>query len=287
MQKKIFDCVICALMIITTIVVAEPSNTSSNTGFSSIISYQIGFNNRDENITWSPWMSDENIVNVSFDHLKVPSSISIRIEAPGYYIEYQVGFKNRDENITWSAWASDGNIANVTGNFLRLPATWYLKINAPGYYIEYQIGFKNRDENISWSAYAADGNIANVTFSHLQLPSALYMKALMIVPIKATTNIDPDTLNLKSKGRWITCYIDLPEGHDVNDIDISTILLEDTIPVEWGDVQGTTLMVKFERSEVEDYIGAPQDAIELLVAGKFYDGTEFEGSDTIRVICPP
>ncbi|UCF09039.1 MAG: hypothetical protein JSW28_04980 [Thermoplasmata archaeon] len=106
-------------------------------------------------------------------------------------------------------------------------------------------------------------------------------------PIPATIDIDPDTLNLKSKGRWITCYIDLPEGYDVDEIDISTILLEDTIPAEWGDVQGTTLMVKFDRGEVEDYIGAPQDAIELWVTGKFYDGTEFKGSDTIRVICPP
>ena len=99
-------------------------------------------------------------------------------------------------------------------------------------------------------------------------------------------NIDPDTLNLRSKGRWISCYIDIP-GYDVNDIDISTILLEDKIPADWGDVQGTTLMVKFDRSEVEDYIGTPQDSIELWVTGEFHDGTQFEGSDTIRVICPP
>jgi outer membrane protein assembly factor BamB len=105
-------------------------------------------------------------------------------------------------------------------------------------------------------------------------------------PIHANIDIDPDTLNLKSRGRWITCYIDLP-GYDVNNIDISTILLEDAIPAEWGDVQGTTLMVKFDRGEVEDYIGVPQDVIELWVTGEFYDGTEFEGSDTIRVIYPP
>jgi outer membrane protein assembly factor BamB len=105
-------------------------------------------------------------------------------------------------------------------------------------------------------------------------------------PISANIDIDPDTLNLKSKGRWITCYIDIP-GYDVNEIDINTILLEDTIPAEWGDIQGTTLMVKFDRGEVEDYIGSPQESIELWVTGEFYDGTEFEGSDTIRVICPP
>ena len=103
----------------------------------------------------------------------------------------------------------------------------------------------------------------------------------------ASIDIDPDTLNLKSKGRWITAYITLPDDYDVNDIDISTILLEDTIPAEWGDVQGDVLMVKFDRSEVEDLVGGPADKITLTVSGQLPDGTEFQGLDTIRVISPP
>jgi uncharacterized delta-60 repeat protein len=103
---------------------------------------------------------------------------------------------------------------------------------------------------------------------------------------ESTIDIDPDTLNLKSKGRWITCYITLNDPYDVNDIDISTVILENTIPTEWGDVQNDTLMVKFDRSEVEDYIGVPQESIELTITGELMDGTPFEGSDTIRVIDP-
>ena len=44
--------------------------------------------------------------------------------------------------------------------------------------------------------------------------------------IEAEVNIDPDTLNVKSKGKWITAYIELPEGYDVNDIDINTVKLQ-------------------------------------------------------------
>jgi hypothetical protein len=99
-------------------------------------------------------------------------------------------------------------------------------------------------------------------------------------------DIDPDTLNLDSKGRWITAYITLNSPFDGNDIDICTVILEDTIPAEWGDVQNDTLMVKFDRSEVEDYIGVPQESIELTISGKLMDGIPFEGSDTIRVIDP-
>jgi PKD repeat protein len=108
---------------------------------------------------------------------------------------------------------------------------------------------------------------------------------ITVIPLEATIDIDPDTLNLKSKGKWITCYIDLP-GYDVKEIDISSILLEDVIPAEWGDIQNTRLMVKFERSEVEDLIGTPSEDVELIVTGELKNGIHFEGSDIIRVIDP-
>ena len=115
----------------------------------------------------------------------------------------------------------------------------------------------------------------------------------------ATINIDPDTLNLKSKGKWITCYIELPEGYYVEDIDVSTIELyvggnliagAELHPTEIGDYDDngiSDLMVKFDRQALIDYLKdqgyGDGDMVELRVTGEFA-GTPFEGFDTIRVI---
>ncbi|MBW2742309.1 MAG: hypothetical protein JRE64_26535 [Deltaproteobacteria bacterium] len=46
------------------------------------------------------------------------------------------------------------------------------------------------------------------------------------VPEPCTIDIHPDTLNKKSKGKYITCYIELPEAYSVEDIDIDTVMLK-------------------------------------------------------------
>jgi hypothetical protein len=104
--------------------------------------------------------------------------------------------------------------------------------------------------------------------------------------LEATIDINPNTLNLKSKGKWITGYIELPDGYDVNDIDISTVRLNDVIPAEWGNVVGDRLMVKFDRSDVQDIL--VPGMYNLKVTGELTDGTLFEGySDEITLTNPP
>ena len=109
--------------------------------------------------------------------------------------------------------------------------------------------------------------------------------------IQATLDIDPDTLNLKSKGKFITCYIELPAGYNVTDINVSTMMLNDEVlaelhPTEIGDYDSDgilDLMVKFDRQSVIDILPVG-DEVNVTVTGKLFDKTAFEGSDTIRVI---
>jgi hypothetical protein len=106
-------------------------------------------------------------------------------------------------------------------------------------------------------------------------------------------NIDPDTLQLKSEGKPVTCYIELPPGFDVSDIDVSTVTLNGQVPaqlspVEVGDEDADgvpDLMVKFDRAATCAIVEVG-DAVQITVAGQLSDGTEFEGCDKIRVIAP-
>ena len=102
--------------------------------------------------------------------------------------------------------------------------------------------------------------------------------------IAATVDIHPDTLNLQSKGKWITCYIAFPEDANVADVNSSTILLNDQVKAEWTMIEeeAQVLMAKFSRSAVEDIL--QPGIVELTVSGKLNDGTRFEGKDTITVI---
>ena len=78
--------------------------------------------------------------------------------------------------------------------------------------------------------------------------------------IGAAVDICPETLNLKSSGTWVTAYIELPEGYNVSDINVTTVFLDGTIPTDsklWkiGDYDGdgvSDMMVKFDRQTVID-----------------------------------
>jgi hypothetical protein len=116
--------------------------------------------------------------------------------------------------------------------------------------------------------------------------------------LEATVDIHPNTLNRKSKGRWVTAYIELPEGYNVEDIDMGALAVtavdEDPVdealyaqssPTSIGDYDSDgipDLMVKFSRSALIELL-SPGERI-ITVSGSLEDETAFEGNDTLTVI---
>lgn len=117
--------------------------------------------------------------------------------------------------------------------------------------------------------------------------------AELITAIDATIDIDPDSLNLSSKGKFVTCYIELKDNQaqaiDAGSVKIEGMLDAISAPTQVGDHDfdgNLDLMVKFDRAQLIDLIreAGSSDTIELTVTGALTDGLEFIGNDTIRVI---
>ena len=122
------------------------------------------------------------------------------------------------------------------------------------------------------------------------LTSSVHPATVIIEPERVAVR-DPDTLNLKSKGNWVNCSIMLPEGYNASDINASTLLLNGTVTADLGSasVQDSQLMAKFNRTLVSNLIlskGIMYGNVTLTVTAQLYDGTMFEGNDTIGVKMP-
>jgi YVTN family beta-propeller protein len=111
-------------------------------------------------------------------------------------------------------------------------------------------------------------------------------------PLAARVRITPRTINLKSHGRWVEGRIEIPPSFPPEEIVLSTVELQDTVPadldnwwIEDGDMNGVReLVVKFDRALFQKVI--PQgEYVEVKVAGEVRNRT-FEGLDTVRVIRP-
>jgi len=121
-------------------------------------------------------------------------------------------------------------------------------------------------------------------FSDTETTGSFFSADYWIIP--AVIDIKPDTLNLKSQGQYVTVNATIETEYDENDIIIESVVLDGVIHAEWGEVNGTRLMVKFDRTEVIAHLQGYPDGEEVIltVSGKFEDGIRFSGEDTITVI---
>ncbi len=110
----------------------------------------------------------------------------------------------------------------------------------------------------------------------------------IVYPIKVAVDVDPDSLNPESEGKWITVYIEPPSSYNVSEIDVSSIRLNDSIPVDdeasitvgdhdHDDIQD--LMIKFDRAQVVDLLSRGET--KLGITGEINEDP-FEGSYTVN-----
>jgi hypothetical protein len=111
-----------------------------------------------------------------------------------------------------------------------------------------------------------------------------------VVAIEALVDIDPNNINILSRGQFITCHIELPGDFDPADIDIATVILNDAVsaedsPTEIGDYDGNgidDLMVKFSRQDVLGLFTEVGD-FEVTVSG-MVGGQAFAGVETVVIM---
>lgn len=107
-----------------------------------------------------------------------------------------------------------------------------------------------------------------------------------VFSIPAIVKITPKALNLESNGNWISCTIQLPDEYSIYDIDTDTITLNKQIQPTWykTDEEAQKLLVKFDRSEIQDMLENAESPVSLRVAGKINDGSDFAGTDTVKIV---
>ncbi|MEW6593143.1 MAG: DUF2341 domain-containing protein, partial [Candidatus Hadarchaeota archaeon] len=180
-------------------------------------------------------------------------------------------YRHSPDNREWGRWASLGAKGAP-------PRSW--RFDAPAGYGFYEVYTAAED---------VAGNLENA-------PEEPDQGFCAVIP--AVIDIDPDTLNLNSQGRWITAYIELPVGFNPENIGVGTVALEggalmegvlsaELHPTEVGDHDNDgvpDLMVKFDRAEVQNLVTVG-DNVRLTVIGKWNE-IPFRGTGSIRVIDP-
>lgn len=110
--------------------------------------------------------------------------------------------------------------------------------------------------------------------------------------ITATLDVYPGTINLKSNGKYVAAYIELPAGYDVADIVVSSVILAGQCQVvavkraKIGDKDEDgipDLRLVFSRKDLPRNLGSG-GLTELTIDGLLLDGDSFSGMDVVRIL---
>jgi len=109
--------------------------------------------------------------------------------------------------------------------------------------------------------------------------------------IAEAIDVNPNTINLNSSGRYVSASIELPSGHDPADVIVGTVRLNGQIQATESLVIGDfnqngvpDFTVKFPRAEAESVLPEGNE-VAITITGSV-DECTFTGTATVRIIRP-
>lgn len=110
----------------------------------------------------------------------------------------------------------------------------------------------------------------------------------------ADSLLDPVSVDLSENGRWIIGHVELPEIYSTWDVDVTTVRLNGTVPIDGVRFERDKdfnqngildLMFRFDRTLVEAVL-EEGEAVEVSITGEIRDVAYFVATNTIRVFQP-
>lgn len=108
-------------------------------------------------------------------------------------------------------------------------------------------------------------------------------------PVVVTFDVFPSRLNLESNNKWAIGVVKLPAGFRPIDVNVSSVLINDTIPVDLSQLMiigSDYLMLKFKQTEISGYVlakGITFGDLIFQVNGRFDNETLLEGTAVVKV----
>lgn len=100
--------------------------------------------------------------------------------------------------------------------------------------------------------------------------------------IEAEVSIKPETINLKSKGKF-KAFIELPSPYSAEDIELDTVECNGAQAIKGTD-DHDRFIATFEVQDLElESKNYKNEKVTLTVTGELTDGTKFQGSDEIKI----
>ena len=100
--------------------------------------------------------------------------------------------------------------------------------------------------------------------------------------IESEVKIEPETINLKSKGKF-KAFIELPSPYKEDNIVTRTVVCEGAQAINGRTDGRERFVATFNTQDLVLEIDSKKEKVVLTVSGELEDGTKFKGSDTVKV----